>query len=148
MYRLLKAAAAIGLATAIPAASAQVSSWYGRYVWEESLGRIGGSSPAEGVASFVTYSLSLRAGNGSTGCMLTAQGFQTDRRIQCTATPQGTGLIVKFYKSASPAGDGYRIGTALFTLSRTSAGIVTRLQALGPASDASPRSGRLFRRIG
>lgn len=80
--------------------------------------------------------------------MLTAEGFQADSRIQCTATPQGQALIIKFYKSASASSDRYRIGAALFTLSRTRSGIVTRLQALSPAIDHSPRSGRLFRRLG
>lgn len=150
MHILAKAAAVIGLAAATTApATAQVAGWNGRYVWEESLGRIGGSNPRESVATFITYTLSLGAGNGSTGCMVRAEGYQTNLRLQCTATPQGKALIVKFYRFAAPAGGyQYRMGAPLFTLTRTRTGIVTRLQALGPASDASPRSGRLFRRIG
>ena len=149
MHILLKAAIGAGLAAAVATpASAQVAGWNGRYVWEEPLGRVGGNNPRESVAIFVTYTLSLGAGNGPTGCLLRAEGYQTNVRMQCTRTPQGNSLIVKFYRFASPArGSRYRMGAALFTLSRTRGTIVTRLQALRPASDASPRSGRLFRRL-
>lgn len=154
MHRMSKAAVMIGLgmvalSVAAPAGAARLADWYGRYVWEESLGRIGGATPAEGVAAFVTHTLTLGRSGGSTGCMLNAEGFQTDEHIRCTATPQGNALVVKFYGLAAQSrGATYRRGTPLFTLMRTPAGLVTRLQASGPTSDAGPRRGRLFRRIG
>ena len=154
MLNTIKSTAALALALAAitpfaPAAAAPLPEWYGRYVWEEPLGRIGGSTPSEGVAAFVTYTLAVGPGNGSTSCLLDAQGYQTNRRIQCTATPQGNSVIIKFYKfGPDNIGGGYPVGAQLLTLTRNGNAIVTRLQALSPASDATPRTGRLFRQIG
>ncbi|MEP9400449.1 DUF5991 domain-containing protein [Sphingomonas silueang] len=147
----IKAAAALGLATlaTAPATAAPLSSWYGRYVWEENVGRHGGDTPQDSIAAFVTRTLSIGPGNGATGCTLNGQGFQTNTRILCTATPQGDSVVIKFYKFGPDNMFGnYRIGSTLLTMTRTPGGIVTRLAAMGPSSDATPRTGKLFRRVG
>ena len=131
------------------APSGPLVAWHGRYVWEESLGRIGGSSPAEGAAAFVTHTLSLGPSAGATGCTLNAQGFQTNTRVLCTATPVGTSVDIKFYRAApGNVGGRHAIGDRLFTLTRDGGGIGTRLEALDPASDSTPRTGRLFKKVG
>lgn len=126
-----------------------LAAWQGRYVWEESLGRIGGSSPSEGAAAFVTHTLALGPGSGPTGCTLNAEGFQTYTRTICTATPSGTSLVVKFYKAGPEnVGGRHAVGDRLLTLSRDNSGIATRLEGLSPASDAAPRAGRFFKKVG
>jgi len=140
--------AAAALATPSVAGAAPLATWYGTYVWEESLGRIGGSTPAEGAAAFVTRTLSLGPSAGATGCTLNAEGFQTYEQMKCTATPEGESVIIKFYKFGANAPGRYRLGAPLFTMTRSGGGIVTRLQQMRPSSDASPGSGTLFRRAG
>ncbi|MET3494625.1 DUF5991 domain-containing protein [Variovorax boronicumulans] len=149
------AGAAVGAGTAASAnagralPSAPLAAWNGRYVWEESLGRIGGSSPSEGAAAFVTHTLSLGPGNGATGCTLNAEGFQTNMRMLCTATPSGTSVVVKFYKFGPDNVRGQRTtGERLLTLTREPGGIVTQLEGLRPSSDAAPRKGRFFAKVG
>lgn len=138
---------ALAAMTAAPAVAAPLSNWHGRYVWEEHVGRRGGSAPGEGIEAFVTYTLALGPGNGPTGCRLIGQGLQTNRRIQCTATPQRDSVVIKFYRfGPDNIGGGYRTGTPLFTLTRTQTGVVTRLQGLRPSSDATRDTGRLFQR--
>lgn len=139
------AASAAAPAPQVSRASGPVAAWHGRYVWEESLGRTGGSSPSEGVASFVTYTLSLGPGQGATGCTLNASGFQTNTRMQCTATPTGSSLVIKFYKFGPDDVRGrHTRGERLLTLTRDASGVVTQLEGLQPASDSTPRRGRLF----
>ncbi len=137
-------------ATVATPATAQVAAWNGRYVWEEGVGRQGGSDPRDSVAAFITYTLAIGPGNGPTGCMLNGQGFQTNKRIRCTVTPQRGSIIVKFYGYGrdNMFDDGYRIGQPLFTLTRTPRGIVTQLQGLRASSDTTPRTARLFRKAG
>jgi hypothetical protein len=155
MLNRIKSTVALGLALAAlapitPAAAKPLPEWYGRYVWEEPLGRVGGSSPTDSIAIFVTYTLALGPGNGSTSCLLRGEGYQTNRQMQCTATPQGNSVIIKFYKFGpdNMGGGGYALGAPLFTMTRAGGGIVTQLQALSPSSDATPRRGRLFRPTG
>ena len=133
-----------------PQRATGLSSWHGRYLWEESLGRIGGASSSEGVASFVSYTLALGPGNGATGCTLSAQGYQTMMRMQCTATPSGASMVtIKFYKFGADNVRGrHTMGERLLTLTRDGGGIQTQLEGLNPASDATARQGRLFRKIG
>ena len=134
--------------TALPAnAAAQVASWDGRYVWEESVGQHG--VPGEGIAAFITYTLAVGPGNGPTRCTLNGQGLQTNKRIQCTVTPRGNAAIVKFYGYGpdNMFRDGYSTGQVLFTLTRGPAGITTSLQGLTASSRSTPRSGRLFRPV-
>lgn len=151
MNTLRRTAVAIGIAltgaTAMaPVHAAPLPEWYGRYVWAEPLGRIGGSGASDGLVAFVTYTLTIRPSRGSTGCTITAEGYQTNKRMQCTATPERNSVVIKYYRfRPAPGGDRYRPGAKLFTMSRTTRGLVTQLQALQPASDATPRSGRLFR---
>lgn len=155
MMKQIKAAATLALAAAAVAAptvasAAPLATWFGRYAWEENLGRHGGSTPGEGIVAFMTYTLALGPGNGSTGCTLNIAGFQTYERYRCTATPQLNQLVIKFYGPA-PGGNGrdrYRLGTSMFTLTKTGTGLSTRLQAMAPASDRTPRIGRLFHRVG
>lgn len=126
-----------------------LTAWQGRYVWEEPLGRIGGSSPAEGVAAFVTHTLTLGPGSGATGCTLNAEGFQTYTRTICTATPSGPSVVIKFYKAGPEnVGGRHAVGDRLLTLTRDNGGIATRLEGLSPASDATPRAGRFFKKVG
>ncbi len=122
------------------------SAWHGRYVWEESLGRIGGATPSEGMAAFINHSLVLGPSAGATGCVLNGDGYQTHRRIICTATPEGQSLVIKFYKFAPDNALGrYQVGQRLFTLTRGPEGVMTRLEGLGRAADHMPRSGMFFR---
>jgi hypothetical protein len=153
MLTSFKTAIALGLAAATlatpnVASAAPLGTWYGTYVWEESLGRIGGSTPAEGAAAFVTRTLSLGPSAGDTGCTVNAEGYQTYEQMKCTATPEGESVIIKFYKFGANAPGRYRVGAPLFTMTRTGSGLMTRLQGMRPSSDASPSSGMLFRRAG
>ena len=137
-------------AATLPApASAQVGGWTGRYVWEENVGRQGGSDPRDSIMAFITYTLSIGPGNGPTRCALNGQGFQTNKRIQCTVTPRGNSVIVKFYKYGpdNMFNQGYRPGQALFTLTRTRFGVTTSLQGLTASNRSTPRRGKLFRRV-
>ena len=148
MLKLFKTAAAlaIGAAAITSAHAAPLPGWYGHYVWEEEIGRIGGSTPAEGVTAFITYTLALGPGNGATGCMVHAEGYQTYEQLKCTATPQMDSLIIKYYKFGPNAPGRYAMGAPLFTMTRTPHGLITRLQALRPAVRSTPQTGRLFRR--
>lgn len=146
LARVQRTAAA---SAADPTPVSGLPAWHGRYVWEESLGRIGGSLPSEGAAAFVTHTLTLRAANGTTRCVLEAQGFQTNTRIQCTATPQGVSVIIKFYKfGPDNVGGRYTLGERLFTLTRDGGGgLTTQLEGLTPSSDATVRKGRFFKKV-
>lgn len=151
MFKSLTTAVTAGLtalALAPAAEAAPLATWHGRYVWQESLGRIGGDTPAQGVAAFVTTTLVLGPSAGATGCMVSAEGYQTYERMQCTATPEMNALVIKFYKFGPDASGRYTLGTPLFTMTRTPGGLVTRLQAMSPSSNATPRAGRLFRQVG
>jgi|GEM_PF-4871170 len=130
-----------------PASSSTPSfAWHGRYVWEESIGRVGGSAPSEGVAAFINHTLVLGPSAGSTSCALNGDGYQTHRRIICTATPEGQSLVIKFYQFAPGNALGrHQVGQRLFTLTRAPEGVVTRLEGLAPAVDNMPRSGMLFK---
>jgi hypothetical protein len=145
---VILAAAAIP-AGAIPA-SAQGSGWNGRYVWEENVGRHGGTTPTDGITAFITYTLTIGPLAGPTGCMLHGEGYQTNRQIQCTAIPRGTMVAVKFRRFGAEnfPGDNWSPGQTLFTLNRGKRGITTSLQALTPSNRATPRSGTLFRGVG
>ncbi|QAY77969.1 DUF5991 domain-containing protein [Sphingosinicella sp. BN140058] len=118
---------AAALSAATPAAAAPLSTWYGRYAYSESLGRIGGA-PGEGPAAFVDHVLTI----GRNGCTLTRQGFQTNQRIRCTVTPQGQSAIVKFYAFDSGAARGPRFsrGQPLLTLTRSGPRLLTRWQGV------------------
>ncbi len=150
MLKSLKTIIAVGLAasTAIPmaASAAPLSTWYGRYVWEEPLGRVGGPARADSVAIFVTYTLNLAPSSTGTGCTVNIEGYQRFEQLKCTATPEGEKVIIKLYKFRPGDSGRYPSGTPLFTMMRTEGGIMTQLQALDPSSDNSPRSGRLFHR--
>lgn len=136
-------------AVASQPASAQVATWQGRYIWEEDVGRYGGPDKRDSVVAFITYTLHIGPSAGATGCSLEGQGFQTNKRIRCTVTPQGRSAIVKFYGYGpdNMFDSGYRRGQPLFTLTRGPRGIVTTLQGLKASSRTTPRSGTLFRRL-
>lgn len=148
MSNIVKNALLLGLAAAavtapVGASAAPLQTWYGRYVWQENLGRIGGNGPRDGVVAFTTYTLRLGPNAGPTGCLLTGEGYQLDERLKCTATPEIDSVVIKFFTLRGPYV--YPQGAKLFTMTRTNRGIVTRLQALHPNSDATPIVGRLFR---
>ena len=135
---------ALSLAAAVPtaAAAAPLSTWYGRYAYSESLGRIGGSSPSEAPAAFVDHVLTI----GRNGCTLVSQGFQTSQRIRCTVTPQGQSAIVKFYSYDGPARAArFSRGQTLLTLTRSGSRLLTRWQGM-TRMDGSRPSQVAFRR--
>lgn len=151
MFKTIKTALALTFATAavaIPTVSsaAPLSTWYGTFVWEESLGRIGGDTPQDGIAAFTTYRLTIRPAARDAGCIVNIEGYQRYEQLKCTATPEGEKVIVKLYKFRDSDQGRYPSGTPLFTLIRTENGIMTQLQALDPSSDRTPRAGRLFHR--
>jgi hypothetical protein len=149
MLKTICTAAAVAtavLAAPSPADAQSIATWYGRYVWEEPLGRVGGPG-RDGVAIFVTRTLTLGAAAGPTGCLLKSEGYQTFETMRCTATPaQGT-LTIKFYRTVEGRFVRHRLGETLFTMQRTPRGLTTSLRALRPTSDRTPGYGRLFRRI-
>ena len=74
-------AATLAPLAATPARAQGLASWRGTYVWEESLGRIGGNGH-DGFAAFVTRTLTLGPAAGATGCRLNSEGFQTYEQIK------------------------------------------------------------------
>lgn len=150
MLKAIKTAAvlcAATLMTAVPASAAPLSGWYGKFVWEEALGRIGGEG-RDGVAIFVTHTLTLGPSAGSSGCRLDAEGYQTDRHWKCTATPEMGSVIIKLFK-LRPTDPGQGLsGTRLFKITRGESGLVTRLESYTPTSGATHSSEHLFRRVG
>ncbi|WP_085808669.1 DUF5991 domain-containing protein [Sphingomonas sp. TZW2008] len=150
MLKSIMTVAALGAATlpvAGPAIAAPLSTWHGTFVWEEPLGRVGGAG-ADGVAIFVTHTLTLGPAAGSTGCRLDAQGYQTDLHVKCTATPEMDSVVIKLYKFRPTDPGRGPSGTRLFRMTRTENGLMTRLESYGPTSDMGSRSGPLFRRAG
>lgn len=145
------ASAALALSTFAVSASGHAAStpgWDGAYVWEDALGRVGGSNAAESAAMFVTYTLMIGLGTGETGCWLSIEGFQTDQEIACTAMAQGTSLVVRFEHAADSARPArYAKGAALLTLTRGGGALVTQLQALKDSRNVA-RRGLLFRPAG
>lgn len=152
MFNTLKSAVALGLtATAamlpVAASAAPLPTWYGSYVWEEPLGRVGGESRADSVAVFTTYRLSLQPAVRDTGCTVRIEGYQRYEQFKCTATPEGEKLIIKMFKLRPSDPGRAPLGTPMFTLIRTAGGgLVTQLQALTPSGDNTPSGGRFFRR--
>lgn len=148
---LASAANPTGPGGPLPRAAAPGTSqaaWQGRYVWEESVGRIGGAAPSQGVAAFITHMLVLGPSAGPTSCALSGDGYQTHRRIICTATPEGRSLVIKFYKFGPDNALGrHQVGERLFVLTRMPDGLMTQLEGLTPAIDNAPRSGALFKRM-
>jgi hypothetical protein len=149
MLKSIKTAAVLCAATMLAAApaSAALSEWYGKFVWEEALGRIGGEG-RDGVAIFVTHTLTLGPSAGPTGCRIDAEGYQTDRHWKCTATPEMGSVIIKLFKLRPNDPGRWVSGTRLFKIKRGENGLVTRLESYTPTSDATQRSERLFRRVG
>ncbi len=142
--------AAAALATALLAGGAGAAGdWQGRYRWEAEGGRTAG-----GTGIVVTYDLALGPPGARGGCVLTAQGFQTDERILCKAEAGARGLTIAFHSY----GDGRTVnrfgvavhepGEPLFTLTRGEAGgLTTHLQGLRPLNEGGPASGSFFARV-
>lgn len=141
--------AAAALAAVLLAGSAGATGdWQGRYRWEAEGGRTAG-----GTGIVVTYDLAIGSPGTRGGCVLTAQGFQTDERILCKADAGMRDLTVAFHSYA----DGrtvnrfgvavHKPGAPLFTLARGEGGLTTRLQGLRPQAEGAPESGAFFARV-
>ena len=140
----MRALALAALACAVAAPAIAVPRWTGRYIYEESLGRdLSGTT-----ALFITHTLTLSPGGG---CSLLTEGVQTYVRVRCRTVRQGDALAVLFRSYDDRDGANglgprqYRPGTALFTLTPTNRGLVTRWQGYERAPKG-PRAGRYFRR--
>lgn len=137
----MRALAILALTTMAAPAAAQPG-WNGTYRYSVDQGRDGAGA---GNAIGVDYKLML---GGRAGCRLTAQGFQTNEDIRCTATPVRGGVRIAFERFA----DGkvanaygvirYRPGAALFTLTRGRRSLVTTWGTLRP--EGVKRAGHYF----
>ena len=150
--RMTGAALAAGLLTGAALAAGGGEGWLGRYRWEAEGGRTAG-----GTGIVVTYDLAIGPAGARGGCVLTAQGFQTDERILCKAEAGARSLTVAFHSYA----DGrtlnrfgvavHKPGEPLFTLTREATtgagGLTTRLQGLRPLNEDAPVSGGFFARV-
>jgi Family of unknown function (DUF5991) len=141
------AAAAFAAAVIATPATAQPANWHGTYVYEDEIGPTGGGDTPGAPVAFVEYRLTI----GAKGCMITAQGYQTDKQIACTVTPQGKSAVVKFRRyagtAAPPQYNRFTSGQPLLTLTRGTRGIVTRWQGMQLSNGERP-TGAYFRRVG
>ncbi len=141
MRRLAMAAMAMMAAAPVTAQPG----WTGRYVFDADLGRDG---LGKGITIGVTHTLVL---GGKAGCVLVAEGYQTDTYIRCTATPAGTGVRIAFksHRDGSLVNDygvaQYKPGATLFTLTRGKRGVVTTWGAYEP-DGIKGKSGVYFRK--
>lgn len=127
--------AAASPAAAPEEAAAAPQDWGGTYVAELLV-----PNGTDEVTGAIDYSLAL----GKDSCALTAQGFQTDLAIACTATAQGGDLAIAFKSFA----DGkltnqndvqpYEVGEVLITLSQSGSRIVGNWGALAPFDENEP----------
>lgn len=119
--------------------------WNGTYVFEADLGRDGAGA---GNAIGVEHRLTL---GGRGGCRLTAEGFQSNEDIRCTATPTANGVRIAFKGYADGGTTNqygvaqYKPGATLFTLTRGKRGIVTTWGAYEP-DGIKGKSGVYFRK--
>jgi hypothetical protein len=138
------AVAALGAAAIAAPAVAQPANWHGTYVYEEEVGPTGGGNTPGAPVAFITYRLTI----GAKGCVLTAQGYQTDKQVDCTVTPQGKSAVIKFRRySGSPTPPQYNrftSGQPLLTLTRSPRGVVTKWQGITLSSGERP-TGAYFR---
>ena len=130
---LAGAMAATGLAQAQP--SAKALSWYGTYIADEEVGH------AIDQTAYIGYTLVL----SDSGCLVRAEGFQTHKHYACGARMSGNNLIVTFVKSTDEDANVRELerGDKLFTLTRTSKGLITHWQNM-TMSDAKVKSGKYF----
>ncbi|MGA0608183.1 DUF5991 domain-containing protein [Phenylobacterium sp. VNQ135] len=143
MKSLLLGVAVFGLAATAQAAPA----WTGTYAFHEALGR-------DAVGTGITISVDHKLTVGPNSCRLTAEGYQTNTQIRCTAVPNGDRLVVNFVSF----GDGsvanqygvklYQPGQPLFTLSRKGATLVTTWQGYKPNMDGNMKPGGYFKKTG
>lgn len=136
------AIASMAMASVAAPAAAQPG-WTGSYNYYVDEGRDGAGA---GNAIGVDYRLTL---GGRAGCRLTAQGFQTNQDIRCTATPVRGGVRIAFKSFADGRIENeygtilYRPGAPLFTLTRGRTGIITTWGTLRPEG-VRRASGRYF----
>jgi hypothetical protein len=67
------------------------SPWDGAYLFEQPIG-----PGAGGLQLFVNHKLTIGPEGGPNGCRIEADGFQTNERLLCKATPNGDKLDVMF----------------------------------------------------
>ncbi|WP_294261285.1 DUF5991 domain-containing protein [uncultured Sphingomonas sp.] len=133
---------AMAMMTAAPAMAQP--GWNGTYVFESDLGR---DAVGQGYAIGVEHRLTLGRG----GCRLTAEGFQSNEDIRCTATPTANGLRIAFKGYADGGTTNqygvaqYKPGATLFTLTRGKRGVVTTWGAYEP-DGIKGKSGVYFRK--
>ena len=107
----------------VPAAAPSQAGWDGTYRYAFDGGRNAG-----GDATIVTYTLVLTP----TTCRFSAEGYQTDEDILCTATrtPERVDVAFKSYADGSTndayGNAVYSVGDSLFALERNGAQVFTR----------------------
>jgi hypothetical protein len=115
-------------------AAVQAGDWSGRYVYT-----FGAGKNVAGTAMVVTYTLTL---TGSS-CRFSAEGYQTDETILCSARPVPTGVDVAFKsyadgKTTDKYGNAvYSPGDPLFSLEKAGGKILTHWKGY-PLPDEKP----------
>ncbi len=149
---LAAAATACGQSASAPStrASAHASvdtpaTWSGRYGYE-----FGDGCNAAGTGVTVSYRLTLAPGM----CRFTAQGYQTDDTILCTAAPHANATDIRF----KSYGDGkltdkygnpeYAVGDHLFMLEHDGARLLTTWKGYPLPDDKPHPKGVYFKRLG
>jgi hypothetical protein len=112
IYGHFSAVAALVLLLAT-AAFAQ-SPWAGSYIFEENGGRTAG-----GTAIFITHDLNVMDGGDGLTATIQANGYQTSKDLMCTATAEGTKLMIYFESyGENNVFESYSKGDLLLTLER------------------------------
>ncbi|WP_315764372.1 DUF5991 domain-containing protein [Sphingomonas sp. Y38-1Y] len=119
--------------------------WTGTYVFDADLGR---DALGKGISIGVEHRLVL---GGRGGCRLTAQGYQSNEDIRCTAVPTRGGMRITFKSYADGSIKNqygvtrYQPGATLFTLTRGPRGVVTSWGAYEP-DGIKGKTGTYFRK--
>jgi hypothetical protein len=135
----MKHLVAMALSAALVSVAALAAApWEGDYLYEQPIG-----PGAGGLQLFVTHKLTI----GTNSCRIDAEGYQTDEKIRCKATPNGDKLDVFFVsyddgKTVNVHGVKiYDPNQKLFTLTRKGSAISTewsgyaRNKHIGPGDE-------------